>query len=207
MVARKKETAEQKLLKMIEASQSEGGVAVKQKRKTRKKQDALSFIKFFNLLLTLGVIVVIGLLGYELKNGMALVGQPVRFADKMDFSRRGMGSSDMLNVTQKLPYYLASVHQRNFFVPYEEQTKQTAKVDTITDLARKTKGLRLVGISWLETPQSASAMIEDTGKKTTYFLQKGESVNDVEVKTIYADSVELSYQNEEMMLRYDKPQL
>ena len=51
MVAKRKETAEQKLLKMIEASSSEGATATSAKRKAGKKKDALSAIKSLNKIL------------------------------------------------------------------------------------------------------------------------------------------------------------
>ena len=207
MVARKKETAEQKLLKMIEASQSEGGTATQQTKKTRKKQDVLSIIRFLNLALLLGIIVVVCLLGLEFKKGMDLVNAPVIFDDSAVSSRRQTNSSSSLELTQKLSYYLSSIKKRNLFLPFEEQVKQTVKVDTVTDLNRKTKNLRLVGISWMDRAETASAMIEDKEKQVTYFLKKGEKVDGVRIETIYADSVEMSYQNEEMILRYDKPQL
>jgi len=67
MVAKRKETAEQKLLKMIEASSGENVAAAKTKQKVVKKRDALFLVKFSNSVLVLGVIAAILYLGYEVK--------------------------------------------------------------------------------------------------------------------------------------------
>jgi len=50
MVAKQKETAEQKLLKMIEASSGEGAVTTKTHQKVAKKQDALTLVRTSNKL-------------------------------------------------------------------------------------------------------------------------------------------------------------
>ena len=52
----------------------------------------------------------------------------------------------------------------------------------------QTKDLKLVGISWLDSAESASAMIENTQSGVTYFLKSGEQINSVTVKQIFADS-------------------
>jgi len=61
-------------------------------------------------------------------------------------------------------------------------------------LQKKVKTLKLVGISWGEDPV---AMIEDTTKKETNFLKAGQSINEIQVKTILRDKVILSYKDAE----------
>jgi len=61
-------------------------------------------------------------------------------------------------------------------------------------LREKVKTLKLVGISWGEDPV---AMIEDTTKKETTFLKAGQSINEIQVKTIFRDKVVLSYKDAE----------
>ena len=61
-------------------------------------------------------------------------------------------------------------------------------------LQEKIKTLKLVGISWGEDPV---AMIEDTTKKETNFLKAGQSINEIQVKTILRDKVVLSYKDAE----------
>jgi len=61
-------------------------------------------------------------------------------------------------------------------------------------LQKKVKTLKLVGISWGEDPV---AMIEDTTKKETNFLKAGQSINEIQIKTILRDKVVLSYKDAE----------
>ena len=82
------------------------------------------------------------------------------------------------------------------------------KSSTVTDLMRKTtasraseatKNLALVGISWSNDPD---VMIEDTKDNRTFFLKKGQLIdNQIKVEAIFKDHVVLSYGGEEVELR------
>ncbi len=70
------------------------------------------------------------------------------------------------------------------------EVAKPAKPTPLEILEKKAKTLKLVGISWGETP---IAMIEDTTKKETSFLKAGEFSNEIQVKTILKDRVVLSH--------------
>lgn len=103
-----------------------------------------------------------------------------------------------------LQEYITTIARRNIFQPFEPKLaeKETGeRVAAVTPINEQTKDLRLVGISWLDTPESASAMIENTQSGVTYFLRSGEKINNITVKEIYADSIVISFGNEEMEMR------
>ena len=60
---------------------------------------------------------------------------------------------------------------------------------------------KLVGIAWLDLPETASVMIEDTQKNETFFLKQGEQLEGVTVKTIYTDRAVFSHENEETTIK------
>lgn len=207
MTPKKEETAEQKLLKMIEAgSEGKGQSEKKSSQKVSQKQNILTVLKTAGKVLMLALILSVLFLGYEIYAGLDLVQQEVEISLEDDFSRSSNSALAMPTV-QRLSYYLASIRKRDIFSPYEAPTG-TAEVKSGNEgIARAIRDYRLVGIAWFETVASASVMIEDTKKNTTYFLQKGEKLGDIHVKTIYADSALLGYKDEEIIIRYDKPQI
>ena len=60
---------------------------------------------------------------------------------------------------------------------------------------------KLVGISWLDLPETASVMIEDMQKNKTFFLKQGEQLEGVTVKAIYTDRAVFSHENEETTIK------
>ena len=205
----KKETAEQKLLKMIEVS-ADPSQETKVKQKISKKQNILGFIKTINKLLILVVVGLVGLVGWEIKSETELFANDIQFNMPADNIKRVKTDNKAAQESpKKLNDYLASISQRNIFQPYDEaQAKGAVEVaGESRRIAREVAGLKLVGISWLDSVDSASALIEDTQKKETYFLMRDEKIGDLTVSTIYADSVKLSHENEEIIITYDKSQM
>jgi hypothetical protein len=212
MVA-KKESAEQKLLHMIEASSGKSPAgssgAAKPAPKKRQKMNTLALLSLCSKGLIVLLIVSVILLVREISVGSNMQKQPIDLS--MDrFEKAAFDINAYLPNWQDARYYLSVVAQRNIFKPYVPP-KTTSQVVSTTqtedsEFMRKVDKLKLVGISWMDKVETASVMIEDIDKKMTYFLQKGETLNDIIVKTIYADCAVLGYKDEEIIIRYEKSQ-
>jgi hypothetical protein len=105
-----------------------------------------------------------------------------------------------------LQKYVSAMSFRNIFNPFEKTAEslvagQAEGSAVVQRIVQKVETLRLVGISWLDTPESASAMVENTSSGVTYFLRSGEQVNGVTVEAIYADSIVLEFDGERMELK------
>ncbi|MFH1504286.1 MAG: hypothetical protein ABIH08_02715 [Candidatus Omnitrophota bacterium] len=92
-------------------------------------------------------------------------------------------------VPRSFLYYLEMVQRRNIFSPVALQGEKKPEIQAV-DLAKLAVGLRVVGISWSKAPV---AMIEDTTIKKTYFLKKGDTVNQFKIEDVLRDRVVLSY--------------
>ena len=186
-----KETAEQKLLKMMHKGAAGAG--------TPKVPIKISFsIALLNQLLWVGIAVCVALLVLEIRSGFSLLNSSVDLPDENGLSQSVAAAA--LPSSKNVSYYLDKVNARNIFRPYEGQSAKAGGVLKET-LTKRFARYKLVGIAWLDLPETASLMIEDTKDKTTYFLKAGEQLEGVTVKTIYTDRAVLGYENEEMIIK------
>ena len=122
----------------------------------------------------------------------------------MDFDLTGIGphSGDVAAPTaHDISYYAQKIGARNIFKPYEKEQLEKVSVAAKPDLAKKLSKYKLVGIAWLDLPESVSVMVEDTATGMTYFLREGEKLDDVTIKTIYTDRAVFGYENEEITIK------
>ena len=189
-----KETAEEKLMRMMQKSASPA--AAKPAAPVKKKPAFTFTIGLLNMILMAAIVCcILGLL-FEMRSGMSLINQDVEFPADVKTS---MSLSDLaLPSTQDADYYLQKINERNIFKPYVPKTNKKAAVQ---GLVQKMSKYKLVGISWLDLPETASIMIEDTQKKATFFLKQGEQLDGVTVKTIYTDRAVFSHENEETTIK------
>jgi len=157
-------------------------------------------LKQVNMALIILIIVAATALGFLYRGETNLLKGELNFATGVKTSK-AVTSADPLPQYEPLASFLEVVLERNIFRPYEK--KEIAVVSAPTGrekIAVKMQDLKLVGISWLDTPDSASAMVElKTGM--TVFLREGEKAEDVLVKKIFADRVIFAYQDQEMEVR------
>ena len=192
-----KETAEEKLLKMLQKSgapvSAPGATAASVKPKQKL---AFSFsIRLLNQILFIGIICCLAGLVYEMRSGMELISKDINFSDD---AKSASAIADMAMPSGKdAKYYLEKISSRNIFRPYEA----TAKNPAVLNLTKRLAKFKLVGVAWLDLPESATIMIEDTQTKVMYFLKKGEQVEGVTVKTIYTDRAVFSYEHEETTIK------
>ncbi|NTV28535.1 MAG: hypothetical protein HGA80_00445 [Candidatus Omnitrophica bacterium] len=198
----KKETAEEKLLKIIEATKkaqdSSSGAVVPAARRSR----GLFAVNTQQLNYLLMVAVLSGVIycGYEVRNGMELLKQNV------SVSVDGPAHGDAINLfvpqIRSLSYYLDKIGTRNIFQPFEKKEGGSSGVVTARAvLEKKMQNFKLVGVAWLDMPESATVMIEDKANGVTKFLKEGDKLEDVTIKTIYTDRVVIGYENEEIVIK------
>lgn len=95
------------------------------------------------------------------------------------------------------PYYLEQVKKRDIFRMGQKPPQDGSEVIS-SKAAEAGQSLKLVGISWSNLPD---AMIEDTKAGKTFFVKKGQIVNDFVVEAIYKEKVVLKYGAESIELR------
>ncbi len=192
-----KETAEQKLLKILETS----GATTKSKAVIPVKAPRRSFqfsVGMFNGILVVVILGCLAMLGYELQTGSQLLRQQVDF----DLSAMGPHVDDIAGFKPRdISFYAQKIGTRNIFKPYEKEQMDKVSVAAKPDLARKLSKYKLVGVAWLDLPESASVMVEDTTHGMTYFLREGEKLDDVTIKSIYTDRAVFGYENEEITIK------
>ncbi len=195
-----KESAEEKLLKMMQKSGAPVAAStaspVAAAKKSGPKFDFNFTIGHLNQILFIGIVACIIGLVYEMRSGMQLIGTNVDLEGDVKLSRSVMDIAMPTNNDVK--FYTDKINTRNIFRPYEAPT---AKAAVKYNLAKRLSKFKLVGVAWLDLPETASIMIEDTANKTTFFLKQGEQLEGVTVKTIYTDRVVFGDENEETTIK------
>ncbi len=116
---------------------------------------------------------------------------------------------EVLPPVEDVGNYVAVVSARNIFRPFEKKAEEAKALAPLENQQIKDKldNFKLVGISWFNTPDTATAMIEDKGRAVTFFVKTGddlskssESLQGVSLDVIYADRVEFSYQGQKLMI-------
>ncbi|MFC1704444.1 hypothetical protein ACFL1E_06690 [Candidatus Omnitrophota bacterium] len=112
------------------------------------------------------------------------------------------GSSDGVILPLKdYHYYKDVLLGRNIFNPVEK--KEIKKPTDIVSprIDSMIKDFKIVGISWAEDTKDRYVMIEDTKAQLTYYLQEGDKISNLKIKSIFEDKAVLSYNEEEVELR------
>ncbi len=195
------ESAEDKLKKMMSKSEAsstpEKTAAAPSSAVTTKKKFSFAFsMQALNQILLLGVVLCVLGLVFEINKGMALIGKGVNLTD--DTKGPVAIAEIALPSAKDAKFYVDHVSARNIFRPYEAAVKAPAGAQ---GLAKRLSKYKLVGIAWLDLPESAAIMVEDNTDKTTHFLKQGEQLEGVTVKTIYTDRAVFSYENEETTIK------
>ncbi len=198
-----KETAEQKLMKIIEASKkakaaASGEASAELAPKNSGKHFSVNIYQF-NIFLVVCMVASFIFFGYEIRNGMALLQEPVSFYVDVHSSKES--SRIFVPQMKSIAYYLDKMNSRNIFQPYEKKVVVDNVVSLKAAFEKKMSKFRIVGIAWLDVPESATVMLEDTSTHMTHFLKEGDKVEDVIVKTIYTDRVVFTRANEEITIK------
>lgn len=197
-----KPSAEEKLLKILEKSQasSPAAAAAPSAAATSSKKKRFNIgLKQINPILIVLVICSVFFLVYQIQQGVQLLQMDVVVeADNQFVSSEAVSTVPRANSVE---FYLSQFERRNIFTPYKQTASVAGQSTSSEGLAIRMAKYKLVGVAWLDLPESASVMLEDSESGLTHFLREGEKIEDVTVKTIYVDRVVFSYENEEIVFK------
>lgn len=162
-------------------------------------------IKFINVLLGFCALLLGGYLVFTFSGSMAGLKKGLSGLESGSGEvHPGSTSAVKASILKAASYYLERARGRDIFSmvrPEEPKAKGASRSNPpsqrITELI---KNLRLVGISWSADPD---VMIEDTNLQRTFFLKKGQVIENINVKleAVFKDKVVLTYEGEEAELR------
>jgi hypothetical protein len=161
-------------------------------------------IKGLNRILELAVL---GLAVYLISN-FAIAARNLRQLPQLDIKVPTAAEQQTVEVPsllKKLPYYLEVARARDMFNPVTKEKIEEAQL-TEEEIKAKSKieetqaVLSLTGIGVSATGEP-DAMIKDSERDKVYFLKRGDTVRDFKVEAIFKDSVVLSYEGKELILK------
>jgi len=200
-------TPEERLLNLIRRKDGKQKAALEKDREITKpavvanplrlpELPVLEFISFKNFKSILVVIIIIIVL-YILTELMPLKADENKLARTVS---RNQAENQILMIrpaaVRPYSYYSGQFDQRDIFE--SNPSVGIAKPATANaNLPQLTKGLKLVGVILDNNPQ---AIIENSAENKTYFLHKGEVINDLKLEAITESKAILSYGSEKLEL-------
>lgn len=163
-------------------------------------------LRFVNMVLLVAIFVVGYFFVMDFSKGMRRSSEEIVYEVKQVLAD---GQPMSLPTIKDVADYIAAVGERNIFRPFEKKVEEAKVVVPLENQMIKDKlaNFKLVGISWLNSPETATAMIEDKSRSITLFIKAGEDLSKssetlkgVSLDVIYADRAEFSFQGEKMTL-------
>ncbi|NLE65762.1 MAG: hypothetical protein GX606_07615, partial [Elusimicrobia bacterium] len=106
--------------------------------------------------------------GYQIKSGRDMLLAPI------DIAATPVAPAGTVNIlmpqAKGVAFYVDQIASRNLFKPYEKPVRSD---ETGEDglISRKMAKYKIVGIAWLDLPESATVMLEDSSSGLTRFLR------------------------------------
>ncbi len=156
-------------------------------------------IKTLNVLFEVFIVLLVAIFLVNLAVSIAHLGKKVKFEVKLAKPSE-YRIAPVASLLKGPAIYVEKARERDIFRmgarPPDSDGLSKGPSQRILDA---TSQYRLAGISWSDDPD---VMIEDTKNQRTYFLKKGQIIdNDVRVQSVSKEKVILSYQGEEVELR------
>ncbi len=167
---------------------------------------AASGLRFLNVVLVILIFMIGSFFVQDFSRGMQQSHEKVVY----EVNQAVSDSQEMvLPTVRDVADYIAAISERNIFRPFEKKVEEAKVIVPLENQQIKDKlaNFKLVGISWLNSPETATAMVEDKSRSITLFLKTGddlskssENLRGVTLDVIYADRVEFSFQGEKITL-------
>jgi type II secretory pathway component PulC len=207
-----KESADEKLLKMVDGMSSQkplqkAGIRLDPRDKIKNflpgllsaaKKLKINLGSLNKLLKVVSVILTLYFL-YILVSGP-------RYASDLSFASLFNSGASGLSVQKKgefssLQDYLSQVNKRNVFLSYQQEAKE-ASVQDNAEVKGLVDELKLVGIIWSDKPE---VMIESAKENRTYLLKQNETFgqHQIKVKSILRNSAVLEIPSEDGVKEYE----